>query len=397
MAARRRRRSPRRGLPGLVGAGLAAGAALCGAAGWLAGTRGAEASGSAFSASGGRTGATLLATPAVGAAQASVLDWRKQRRRSSSASAMQAAPGAMDPAQLFRQLLSGELEMPASAAPIGYGANMAGNPAADPLAQMLASMGGMGGAGGAGAPPKPDSDAFITDRVPVLQRVKKFVLPAFFAFCLWKGWIGRWGFVFSLTSKSYLDALAIPVRMHPLSPFVGRPYVVAQFYVDTGFKVLKYIIDVVRGKEKFPPDFSKMMPMPQAQTGGGSPFDIPMRGAAPGGGSPFDIPMRGAAPGAAGAASSFADFFGSAGAAPSSAGAAAAASSFADLFGSGGFGGGGAPGATTVMPLPPTARTVAPPPPSSRSSAPVVDADVAPPRKNKTPPPVVDADVRFLD
>merc|ERR1711939_1099823 len=66
---------------------------------------------------------------------------------------------------------------------------------------------GLGSIAGFGQQPKA-TDAFITDRLPFLQKAKRVVLPIFFIFCFWRGWIERWGLVQgALLSRSYFDTL----------------------------------------------------------------------------------------------------------------------------------------------------------------------------------------------
>ena len=42
--------------------------------------------------------------------------------------------------------------------------------------------------------------------------------------------------------------LAVPLRISDRSPFTGRAYVMTQIYVDYFFKLLGYIINVMKGK-----------------------------------------------------------------------------------------------------------------------------------------------------
>mmetsp|Transcript_56779 Transcript_56779/g.135254 ORF Transcript_56779/g.135254 Transcript_56779/m.135254 type:complete len:401 (+) Transcript_56779:61-1263(+) len=132
---------------------------------------------------------------------------------------------------------------------------------------------GMGG--GAGQQQKPD-DAFITDRIPILQKAKVVVLPAFFLYCFYRGWIGRWGLVFGIFSKSYFDMLAVPLRVLPASPVVGKSFVVAQWWVKTGVWLVSTAVRLARGES-----LQSLLPFPmggQGQqgwpaAGGENPFE----------------------------------------------------------------------------------------------------------------------------
>lgn len=214
---------------------------------------------------------------------------------SKSNSQQQTGPGATgqrEPtfAELFK-MMSGD--MPAAGAPGGgaaganpFGPGPGGDPNADPLAALLKGMGGGAGPGGQAPPPQKATDAFFTDRLPVLQRVKKVVLPAFFLFCFWRGYIGRWGLFMGCFSKSYFDMLAVPLRVLPESPLVDRPYITCQVYVDLGARVLGYFINLARGKAKFPPEMPGMGGLPMkfpgaVQNGAAAEASPPMPAGAP--------------------------------------------------------------------------------------------------------------------
>eukprot|EP00927_Polykrikos_kofoidii_P038450 TRINITY_DN32794_c0_g1_i1.p1 TRINITY_DN32794_c0_g1~~TRINITY_DN32794_c0_g1_i1.p1 ORF type:complete len:373 (+),score=66.87 TRINITY_DN32794_c0_g1_i1:80-1198(+) len=120
----------------------------------------------------------------------------------------------------------------------------------DIFATLLKSM---AAAGPKPAPPKA-SDAWLTDRLPALQRAKKVVMPAFFVACFWRGYIGRWGLLAGVMSKSYYDMAAVPLRLK-----FNRPIFVCQFYVDMAAKGIGYFINVARGKATFPPKLLGML------------------------------------------------------------------------------------------------------------------------------------------
>jgi len=213
--------------------------------------------------------------------------------------------------------------------------------------------------GGAGGEKKKATDAWFTDRLPVLQKIKRPVLVAFFAYCFYQGWIGRYGLLQGAMSSSYFDMLAVPLRIRPESPLEGKAFFMTQIWVDSGSKLLGFLINLARGKAKIPTlqDF-----IPKPPTGGAD-------AANPFGANPF---------GGAGA-----NPFGGAGASP--------------------FGGadpfdvsGGVPSSPLNMPTARTTATPPPPPPSVVSTPP----PAAPPGQgppSRSAPPVVDADVTFLD
>jgi len=147
----------------------------------------------------------------------------------------------------------------------GTGAPGSAGAMENPFAAML-------GGAGAGQPPKKTSDMWFLNKFPVLKRIKRPVLVAFFAFCFYRGWVGRWGLIFGCMAGSYFDMLAVPLRVSDRSPFTGRAYVMTQIYVDYFFKLLGYIINVAKGKAKFPPDFSKMLNPAGAPGAGANPF-----------------------------------------------------------------------------------------------------------------------------
>eukprot|EP00913_Durusdinium_trenchii_P006503 g6111.t1 len=123
--------------------------------------------------------------------------------------------------------------------------------------------------GGAGQQPK--KKARRRGNRNLRRRIKRPVLIAFFAFCFYRGWVGRWGLIFGCMAGSYFDMLAVPLRVSERSPFTGRAYVMTQIYVDYFFKLVGYIINVAKGKAKFPPDFSKML-TPPGGAAGQNPF-----------------------------------------------------------------------------------------------------------------------------
>eukprot|EP00928_Gymnodinium_smaydae_P053532 TRINITY_DN37503_c0_g1_i1.p1 TRINITY_DN37503_c0_g1~~TRINITY_DN37503_c0_g1_i1.p1 ORF type:complete len:421 (+),score=79.36 TRINITY_DN37503_c0_g1_i1:150-1265(+) len=170
-----------------------------------------------------------------------------------------AGPGAAgeqpELAALLQQLLGSELG-PAAAAAGGGDAGRAAT-AQDPLAALLQ---GLSSGMQQPRPPPSTSDGFFVQRLPLLERVKRPILAAFFLYCLWKGWLGRWGCVLALaTGRSYFDILAVPLRVMPGSPLVGKAYFTTQFYVDSGFKLLGYLINLVRGKATFPPKLPSLL------------------------------------------------------------------------------------------------------------------------------------------
>mmetsp|Transcript_52571 Transcript_52571/g.97332 ORF Transcript_52571/g.97332 Transcript_52571/m.97332 type:complete len:282 (-) Transcript_52571:42-887(-) len=143
--------------------------------------------------------------------------------------------------------------------------------------ELLKSFGG-------GQPQKPE-DAFITDRIPFLQKAKIVILPIFFLYCFKRGWVGRWGLVFGLMSRSYFDMLAVPLRVVPASPIVGKSFVVAQWWVKTMLWICSAIIRLARGES-----LGSILPIPTvpgaaAQGPGGAganPFESLFSAAPPG-------------------------------------------------------------------------------------------------------------------
>lgn len=123
------------------------------------------------------------------------------------------------------------------------------------------TLGVLGSLLGGGAQKKA-TDGFFTDRVPVLQKLKRPVLVGFFLYCFWQGWIGRWGLLQGLMSGSYFDMLAVPLRVVPNSPLYDRPFFVAQIWVDSGARLLGFLINLARGKAKIP-SVSDFLPRPQ--------------------------------------------------------------------------------------------------------------------------------------
>jgi len=257
------------------------------------------------------------------------------------------AAAQQDAMKLFQQMLSGEMPPGAAAGPAGgFGGASGGPNAADPLAALL-------GGGGLGGKKAKATDAFFTDRIPLLQKVKRPVLIAFFAYCFYRGWIGRFGLLQGCISGSYFSMLAVPVRVDPRSPFCGRPFFVSQLWVDYATKALGFLINLARGKAKIPTisdlkeKFEKMQQMqsmpPQQQD---QPFGGPDSPWNPASTEPYDVTA----------------------AAPS-------------------------------MPTAPTTTVHAQPLQSGLPFQVVPQEDPVPPRPptNRQPPPVVDADVRFLD
>jgi len=157
------------------------------------------------------------------------------------------AAAQQDAMKLFQQMLSGEAPPGAAAGPAGgFGGASGGQNAADPLAALL------GGGGLGGKKKQKATDAFFTDRIPILQKVKRPILICFFAYCFYRGWIGRWGLAQGCISNSYFAMLAVPARVDPRSPFCGRPFFVAQLWVDYATKALGFLINLARGKTKIP-------------------------------------------------------------------------------------------------------------------------------------------------
>lgn len=179
-----------------------------------------------------------------------------------------------DTQELFKQMF-GQLGQE------GAGAPGAGN-VENPFAAMF-------GGAAAGQPPKKTTDTWFLNKLPVLKRIKRPVLIAFFAFCLYRGWVGRWGFVFGCMAESYFDMLAVPLRVSDRSPFTGRAYVMTQLYVSYFFKLIGYIINVAKGKAKFPPDFSKMLTPPAGAGAGTNPLGANPFAAGKPGENPFDM------------------------------------------------------------------------------------------------------------
>uniref|UniRef100_A0A7S0AB53 Uncharacterized protein n=1 Tax=Pyrodinium bahamense TaxID=73915 RepID=A0A7S0AB53_9DINO len=275
-----------------------------------------------------------------------------------------------DPMALMRQMLSGEAPPGSRGMPGGF-PNMPGG--------MPAGFSARGLLFGAfkdfllGRQARPTTDSFITNRVPVLQTVKRPIMIAFFAYCLYNGWVGRFGFLQGALGSSYFDMLAVPLRVLPTSPLYGLAYFYAQMWLDLGLKAMGFLINLARGKAKIPSPKAFMQQIEDmAQQPGGA--RNPWAGAA-GGAEPWGQATSGAA-------SPFAQ--------PSS------GSPWDALVTPPHAQPAGMPTApTTPLQVPPlqTHPLQAQPP-----SAPVPAAKpVASRRPSSKPPPVIDADVTFLD
>lgn len=190
--------------------------------------------------------------------------------------------GNEDPMKQLMQLLGGQV--PPGTTGAGGMPGM-GGPGGDSFMSML--MGGAGGAGGGagglgggfgglgGGQQKKPSDAFFTERFPVLQKAKLVVLPLFFAFCYYRGWVGTYGLIQGAMSKSYYDMLAVPLRIMPQSPLYEKAFFITQMWCDLGFRAVGFLINLARGKAKL--ELPKMPPMPPQQGNfGGMPPPPPM-------------------------------------------------------------------------------------------------------------------------
>jgi len=159
-----------------------------------------------------------------------------------------AQPGGaepQDPFLLLQQMLRGNGPAPGSPGAFPGMGSSPGDPAANPMAALMS--------GGLGGEKQKATDAFLTDRVPVLQKAKKIVLPAFFIYCFMNGWLWRWGLLQGLVmSRSYLDMLAVPLRVVSGSPFFDRSFYIAQLSVDSVARLVGFLINLARGKVKFP-------------------------------------------------------------------------------------------------------------------------------------------------
>jgi len=152
-----------------------------------------------------------------------------------------------DPVALLRQMLSGE-GLSNNSFPGGFPSIPGGAPggaATDPLTSLLGGFGKQAG-------PKKTTDGFFVNRVPVLQKVKRPIMVVFFAYCLYKGWVGRFGFLQGCFGSSYFDMLAVPLRVLPNSPFYQCAFFQSQIVVDTTAKLSGWLINVMRGKAKIP-------------------------------------------------------------------------------------------------------------------------------------------------
>lgn len=124
--------------------------------------------------------------------------------------------------------------------------------------QNPAGMEGLAALLGAGGQKKA-TDAFFTERLPVLQKVKRPLLAAFFGFAFYRGWVGRWGLLQGLTAGSYFNMLGVPLRVLPRSPLHGRAFYITQLWVDYGFRLLGFLLNWARGKTS-PADLFKPAP-----------------------------------------------------------------------------------------------------------------------------------------
>mmetsp|Transcript_51000 Transcript_51000/g.90674 ORF Transcript_51000/g.90674 Transcript_51000/m.90674 type:complete len:641 (+) Transcript_51000:67-1989(+) len=122
--------------------------------------------------------------------------------------------------------------------------------------------GWMGGGNTTGNPMNPmmaqgnATDAFLTNRIPILKKSKRAILVIFFALCYWKGWVGRYGAVYgALLTKSYFEMLAVPLRVHTASPFhsalIEKPYYLAAIYTDLAFRAIEFVLKLLRGENPF--------------------------------------------------------------------------------------------------------------------------------------------------
>lgn len=191
-----------------------------------------------------------------------------------------------DPFKLLQQLLSGEATpgtgqqgFPGAGGTGGFGGAAGGAGTNDPLMSMLTGMGGGGLGGMGGGPKQKPSDSFFTTRFPVLQKAKLVVLPAFFAYCYFKGWIGVCGLIQGAMAKSYFEMLAVPLRILPSSPLHGKAFFVASMWVDLGFRAVGYLINLARGKAKLP-SMPQMPPQAQGAPAWPTPSTSPERTAA---------------------------------------------------------------------------------------------------------------------
>jgi len=156
---------------------------------------------------------------------------------------------SQDPMALLRELLGSP---DAGADPVAGGNGFAS------LSSLLGNMGGNQGKNspdlgvdalfGMGSSKQKATDAFFTDRVPVLQTIKRPVVATIFAIAFWRGWVGRWGLLQGLTSSSYFDLLGVPLRILPRSPLCGRPFFVTKVWTDTGFRLMGFLLNWARGK-----------------------------------------------------------------------------------------------------------------------------------------------------
>ena len=97
----------------------------------------------------------------------------------------------------------------------------------------------------------PPTDTFLIKRFPVLESLKRVILPSFFLYCFARSWIGRFGLLQGLVAKSYFDMLVVPLRVLPQSPLCGRAFVVAQSFLNMGLRAVGFLINLVRGKTSF--------------------------------------------------------------------------------------------------------------------------------------------------
>mmetsp|Transcript_44208 Transcript_44208/g.99428 ORF Transcript_44208/g.99428 Transcript_44208/m.99428 type:complete len:264 (+) Transcript_44208:48-839(+) len=177
-----------------------------------------------------------------------------RRRQPGSSCHARPAPGFAEEMQEFQKAMA-SMYGGSSAAPAGR--------------QNLEFEELLKGFGQGGQPQKPE-DAFITDRLPILQKVKIVVLPIFFLNCFKRGWVGRWGLLFGLMSRSYFDMLAVPLRVVPASPVFGKSFVVAQWWVKTALWICSAIIRLARGES-----LGSILPIPTVpgQGSAGNPFE----------------------------------------------------------------------------------------------------------------------------
>eukprot|EP00811_Abedinium_folium_P020714 NODE_29711_length_438_cov_1.520900.p1 GENE.NODE_29711_length_438_cov_1.520900~~NODE_29711_length_438_cov_1.520900.p1 ORF type:complete len:141 (-),score=36.06 NODE_29711_length_438_cov_1.520900:16-438(-) len=81
------------------------------------------------------------------------------------------------------------------------------------------------------------TDTAMTERAPLLEKLKRPLLAIFFAGCLWRGWVSRMDALQGAMARSYFDVFAVPLANMPGGPFAGKPFGEAQRWLDATLRL----------------------------------------------------------------------------------------------------------------------------------------------------------------